>query len=140
MKINVNYNLIKKSAYDTVNKLQFDPSGQNAQQIYNTYLTEGKKAPGYAVLVMQTAKYDQFWQSTNKVMKGHISSQSYNERKKNIANGLLALFFKNENEELELNKAGEKMYPKTWAVRKQKGVGFKLSDETSQKNGEYIFD
>lgn len=113
-----NYKLIKDSAYMTVNFLKKNPKSADAAAAYKQYLSEGKKAPGYASTIMKLAKNDSFINDIKEMGALKISGSELKTHSKNLAVGFLDLLDKNESARLEFDKAGEKMYPRSWNIRK----------------------
>lgn len=114
-----NYDLIKKSTYQTIDLLKANPNSKKASKVYSTYLTEGKKAPGYASTIMKIARNDASLNDVKEMLDGNISSDTFRNLGDNVRTGFRNLSLSKTKEMSEFNNAGKEMYPKTWDIREK---------------------
>lgn len=115
---NVDYKLIKDNSYIAVNLLKKNPNSTIAAVAYRYYLSEGKKAPGYAQTIMKLMKNDSSLNDIRQMLDDKMPIDEFEKRSINLINGFVNISNKNIKEKLEFDKAGKKMYPKTWEIRK----------------------
>lgn len=115
---NVDYKLIKDNSYIAVNLLKKNPNSTIAAVAYRHYLSEGKKAPGYAQTIMKLMKNDSSLNDIRQMLDDKMPIDEFEKRSINLINGFVNISNKNIKEKLEFDKAGKKMYPKTWEIRK----------------------
>ena len=113
----VDYKLIKDSAYMTVNLLKNNSKSIGANVVYKQFLSEGKKAPGYAKTIMKLAENDASLKDIREMLDYKVSTTEFEKRSNNLRDGFLNLFENNTEAKFEFDKAGRKMYPRTWDLR-----------------------
>lgn len=113
----VNFKLIKDSAYKTVALLRENKKGAEADKSYKQYLSEGKKAPGYAKTIMKLAENDANLKDIRKMMDYKISPEVFEKHSNNLRDGFLNLFARNSEAKFKFDKEGKEMYPRTWNLR-----------------------
>ncbi len=113
----VNFKLIKDSAYKTVAILRKNAKSAEADRAYKQFLSEGIKAPGYAETIMKLAKNDASLNDMREMLDYKISPEEFEKRSEKLVNGFLNLFAKNSEMKFKFDKAGKEMYPRTWYLR-----------------------
>ena len=113
----VNFKLIKDSAYKTVAILRENAKSPEADKAYKQYLSEGAKAPGYAETIMKLAKNDASLSDMREMLDYKISPEEFKRHSEQLVNGFLNLFVKNSEAKFKFDKAGKEMYPRTWDLR-----------------------
>ena len=113
----VNFKLIKDSAYKTVAILRKNAKCAEADMAYKQFLSEGIKAPGYAETIMKLAKNDASLCDIKEMHDYKISPEEFEKRSEKLVNGFLNLFAKNSEMKFKFDKAGKEMYPRTWNFR-----------------------
>lgn len=137
------YKAIRENAYTAVNLLRGNKDSEMANAAYGRFLAEGKKAPGYASTILQTAKNEAFEKDTGRLVRYQLSDSEYSRRGQQMRIGLEIVSKRNAKAQAEFEQAGEKMYPFTWNARKRilpwyrdtKGHRHRTSDFKEFKRG-----
>ena len=103
----VNYKLIRENAYVVTNLLKRDPKNIGVSAIYQEYLFEGAKAPGYASTIMKTAENDEFLAESNFMLKHGINVHRFEQYIRNLTDGFFELYKNNKEMIDKFNEAGK---------------------------------